>query len=108
MNQIIIIDGDAGSAQASPPVDIGDLDRYSVHTKFSASASGVLRVQASNYREGPFVDVANGSVELVDCDWMFNVANAGYRYFKMTWTPTAGSGTIESKAVLKEQYVKGA
>ncbi len=100
----------AGSDQRSSIFDLGDLSTFSIAVDFSGGAGdlvGTLYLECSN--DGTdFVVVANSSQAItVSASHMWSVTWAGYRYIRVYWDYTSGTGAIAAKLVAKENVVKG-
>lgn len=89
--------------------DLGDLREYSVHVIFTGSdVVGTLALQASNDNAN-FVEVTGSSQAIsASGDFLYNITNANYRYVRVSWAYTSGTGTITAKVVIKENPIKGA
>lgn len=109
MVELQLIDGDASANQLSPPVDMRDLRDFAIQSKYSGDGgtlNGLLTIQGSLFRSGPYVDHQEIVIE-DSCPYLIAVDEAMYRYFRVKWTNTSGSGNITVKCVLKENFVRG-
>jgi len=91
----------------TPPVDLGDLTRYSIETTFSGSnVVGVLTLESSNY--GVIWNTISGSTQAIaaSANHIYDVVNSSYRYYRLKWVYTSGTGNIGSKSFIKEETVK--
>ena len=100
---------DASANITSAPADLGDLKDFSIQHVFSSGTlQGTLKLQSSNNGTS-FIDVAGSSVAITAGDeTMSNVIGGQYRYVRVSWTRTAGTGTLTSSFVQKETPVTGA
>lgn len=108
MKEILLIGAaDAGSNFTSVEMDLGDLEAYSVQVSFSdVSLAGTLSLQSSNDAETWIeVDGSDQSVT-VGAAHMWNVNDASYRYVRVNWVNSAGTGTLTAKAAIKERVTK--
>lgn len=102
------------AAMISKPILLGQATNFSVQLLFGTGSSptGTFTLQVSNNRSGEIkVDAAS----IATSDWtdyatqaisavgnhMFNVANAGYRWARVTYTRTSGSGTLTVNVTVK-------
>lgn len=100
---------DASSTVTSTPVDLGDMVNYSCQVVFSSGTlNGTLKLTASNDNVN-YTDVTGSSQVIASgASHVWNVVNATYRYSKVVWTPSSGTGTISATALIKELQIKGA
>lgn len=97
----------AASSVTTPPIDLGDLTRYSVETTFSGSnVVGTLTLESSNF--GVIWNTVSGSSQAVTAstNHIYDVVNSSYRYVRLKWTYTSGTGNIGAKTFLKEPHVR--
>jgi hypothetical protein len=98
---------DASSDIASISYLLGDLREYSVHVEFSsATLNGQLSLEASN-DNADWVGIPE-SIQAVSsgASHLWTVMGAGYKYVRVYWDRSSGTGTITAKLVLKEFPVK--
>jgi hypothetical protein len=100
---------DAASNITSVGLDLGDLQVYSVHANFTGSTlAGTLALEASN-DNSDYATISGASQVIASAaSHVFNVVNAAYRYVRLTWTQTGGTGNLTVKAAIKENPIKGA
>ncbi len=100
---------DASSFTSSVKLDLGDLKSYSIQVSFSGSnVVGTLTLVASD-DDSIYTTVANSSVAVTaSASTLYDVRDAGYRYVKVSWAYTSGTGNITIKAAVKESWVRGA
>lgn len=105
----LISAADASVNITSIPLALGDLQVFSIHADFTgATLAGTLQLQASN--DGTdFVDITGASQVVASAgSHVFNVVNAAYKFVRLTWAQTGGTGNLTAKAVIKENLIKGA
>jgi len=100
-------DGAADSVSAA--YDLGDLQTYSIDINFSGSdLIGTLTLQARNSDTSDYVTVTNSSQAVTaGASHVWNVAGAAYRYVRVNWVWTSGSGTISAKFIAKVMQTIG-
>ena len=106
---------DVGSASfVSVPYDLGDLSVYAMQVVFSGGGSnlvGVLTLEASadSSPATNFVTVTGSSQAVAaSASHTWNVQGAGYRYIRVRWVFTSGTGNAVVSICAKENVVKGA
>lgn len=107
-----LLNQDATSNLVSAETDLGDLTKYSVHVYFTGGAGnlvGSLKLQASNTTNmspRDWVDVAN-SVQAVtaSASHMWNDIDATFRFLRVVWTYTSGTGNINTATLIKQHPV---
>lgn len=99
----------AGANATSVQATLGDLSNFSIHVDFSSGTlNGTLTLECSNDNTdwvtvtGSTQSVASGASH------MWNIANANYRYVRVVWAWTSGTGTATVRMIIKENVVKGA
>jgi hypothetical protein len=93
----------AAVTQTSVPVDIGDQTSYAIQTAFSSGTSAGTLVLQGSVDNTTFGDIDGTSkVVAAGAAVIYSVANAGYRYVRAYWVPSAGAGTMTVKALVKE------
>lgn len=100
---------DASVNITSVPMPLGDLQVFSIHADFSsASLGGTVALESSN-DESDWVAVSGATQVIASgASHLFNVVNAAYKFVRLTWVQTGGTGTLTVKAVIKENVIKGA
>lgn len=105
----------SGTAMAvgitSDPIWLGHIANYSLQIFFTGAPVGSFKLQLSddlgypNAAEEPnrdygishWTDITPSNQAILAAgDHGYNVTNAGYRWVRLVWTPTSGSGTITS------------
>lgn len=105
----LISAANAAVNQTSVPLRLNDLTTYSIQVDFSSGTlGGTLALEVSN--NGSTWSALTGSSQVVasGVSHLWTVQGAGYDYVRVTWTASAGTGTLSSVAFLKELVVKGA
>lgn len=95
----------------APPIDCLNLYCYSITARVTNSAglTGELKLQASNdYLDSmddrvtaspTWVDIDGSEIAVTgDIDQLWNVDSVGYRWARMVWTSTSGTGTLNAQA----------
>lgn len=96
---------------ASSAFDLGDLTCYSIEVVFSGGATdlvGTLTLEASN--DNTTFTTVTGSSQAITASaaHMWNVVGAGYRWVRVRWTFTSGTGNMQAYLSVKENRVVGA
>jgi hypothetical protein len=123
LNKQIVTDGYMGSALTSYPINIRSFPHFSIHWWVSAGTpSGTLKLQASSEDEDRITQLSGTAL----CDtyvthWVdlssimtdqtvtsgspatgiFNTATAGYKWVRLVWTPSGGTGTLQARIQAK-------
>lgn len=94
---------DAAVNQTSVGVQLGDQKEYSVHVVFSSGTlNGTLTLEASN-TDANYVTISGTSQAIASgAAHMYNVSGASYKFYRLKWVATSGTGTVTATAVLKE------
>mgnify|MGYP001615102711 CR=1 FL=1 len=110
MRTISLIATVAGTADVtSAAFDLGNIQTFSVAVDFSGTdLVGTLTLQCSNLAAGPFTTVASSSQAVTaSADHTWNVTGAGYRFVRVFWDFTSGTGNISATLVTKDSIVTG-
>ena len=111
----IVVNGDMSGSITSETVPLDQVFGYAVQAVYTTAGTlgGVLQLEASCDHEedneknvivaGTWTPVANSQVTLSGAgDYVWNVANPNYLWFRLTYTPAMGdSGTLEVTCVTK-------
>lgn len=112
MKLATIIATQSGAADVtSAAMELGDIQTFSISVDFTGSnLVGTLTLESSNESAtSGFTTVANSSQSVTSsADHMWSVTGAGYRWVRVFWDYTSGTGNITAKFVGKEQLVKPA
>lgn len=106
-NEELVLDStDMASGIESDPIWLAHIEHYSIQVVFTGSPNGSFSVQASNDKgsstnKTEFAEITNWtevSSENVTTagSRMLNLENVGYRWARLVWTPSSGSGTVTS------------
>jgi hypothetical protein len=93
----------------SAAIELGDIQSFSVSVDFTGSnIVGTLTLECSNESAtAGFTTVASSSQAVTSsADHMWSVSGAGYRWVRVFWDYTSGTGNITAKFVGKETLVK--
>lgn len=99
----------AATSVTSAYYDLGDITNFSVYVDFTgADVVGTLTLECSN--DGSAFITVTGSSQAVSTstDHCWSVSGAGYRYLRVKWVYTSGTGNITAYFVAKETRVLGA
>jgi hypothetical protein len=110
----IIDAGDMSGPLVSSVIDLDDVKLGSIQSVFSGAPAGDLALELSNdiVAPGGDPDVAvtnwtsyTGSVYTVAAagTYMHNISNMGYKWLRLTWTPSGGAGTLDATAAVKHE-----
>ena len=93
----------------SAAFDLGNIQTFSVQVDFSGTdLVGTLTLQCSNASTGPWTTVTSSSQAVTaSADHTWNVTGAGYRYVRVFWDYTSGTGNIGAVLVTKDTIVTG-
>lgn len=105
----IISAADAGSNITSVPLKLEDLQVFSIHCDFDdAGLNGTLNIESSN-DNSDWISVSGASTSVSSgASHMFNVINAAYKFVRVTWVNSSGTGNLTAAAVIKENPIIGA
>lgn len=107
----LISNADASSNITSVPFDIGDEKVVCITVDFSGGGgdlAGTLKLQAS-IDNSVYIDVADSDQAITGSeDHMWSIADAAYRYVRVDWAYSSGTGNLTAKAIVKSTPVKGA
>jgi len=100
LNAPIVVNGSMAADVASTPVEITTFNGYSVTAKVTGGSSpdGMIAIQVSNDDAASptsWIELA-GSANTIDGDdtVVWNVADAYYKWFRIFYDRTSGSGTL--------------
>lgn len=106
-NYILIDAANAAVTVTSVALGLGDLDKFSIHADFSgATLGGTLTLECSNDEVDWIMVVNSDQLVASAASHMWNVSGASYLYVRVKWVPTAGTGTLTCKALIKENITK--
>lgn len=95
----------SSSSVTSGAFDLGELKEYSAQIVFTgADVVGTLKLTCS-VNGTNYVDVTGSSQAITaSAGMVYNITDAQYRFFKVDWTYTSGTGNITITAIAKEPY----
>jgi hypothetical protein len=96
----------ANSSTTSVYYDLVDITKFSIQVFFTGTnLEGVLVLQASNEPANGFVDVDGSSKNVTYSEnHMWDVTEIGFRYVRVKWTYSTGSGNIYSSLFTKKDF----
>jgi hypothetical protein len=99
-----MLSGVTAADVTSEPIQLGDLIFFSIHVVVTGSdVVGTFTLEASNNGTS-WVTVASSSQAITLSDDVFyDVREATYRYVRLVFDYTSGTGTITATAIIKEQ-----
>lgn len=95
----------ATSTQTSEEVSVFGVDKLSIHAKFSANNSGTFTLQAKNSDSDSWfnVDFNVAMTITAEAETLMLMNEVPFDKIKLTWTPSAGSGTLTAVLKMKSQ-----
>jgi len=96
----------ATSNVTSIPYQLNDSKDYSIHVNFSSTGlNGSLVLEASNTNAtNDYIPITESTQAVASgAKHMWNVYEAQYKFVRMAWTRTSGTGTITAYFVEKEK-----
>lgn len=108
MKQTFLVrDESAGADVTSVDYDLGDMTQYSISVTFSgADLAGTLTLEAS-VDKTQWKTITNSDQAVTTATGhIWNVTNAAYRYVRVFWEYTSGTGNITAFMIVKENVVK--
>jgi hypothetical protein len=105
----VIVNGATAANLTSPAVDLGDLQVYGIEVLVTGSdVVGTFTLEASNTKNA-WVTISGSSQAITaSADVFYDVTKAGYRYVRLVFAYTSGTGAITASVVVKENLIKGA
>lgn len=106
----LITSQSAAADMFSAAYDLGDLVTFSIEVDFTGSdVAGTLTLECRDSDSAAWKTVAGSSQSITtSIDHVWNVTGAGYRWIRVNWDYTSGTGNISSTLVAKELRVVGA
>lgn len=104
----ILQNGDTAATVWSVPYAINEHRDYSIHLTFTNDATGTVSLYCANDPNEEYSLIEDSEVEIENCPFLYNVAEAGYKWIKMKWTPPAthtNTGTMKAYLVVKSLMV---
>lgn len=104
MKEAILLDAvNAASNQTSVQFDLGDLINYSIQNTFSSGTLNGSLALLGSMDNVTYATIENSAKTVTSGGAViYSVEGAGYRYVKVQWTNSSGTGTITSKIYVKE------
>lgn len=113
MKTVNLIKTQSGAANVtSSAYQLGDQQTFSCEVVFSGGGgnlAGTLTLQASNDETGAsnFITVSGSSQAVTSsASHMWNVTGAGYRWVRVFWNYTSGTGNITANLTVKDNLVR--
>ena len=105
----IITSGNMASNVTSSGIDILKMEQCSIQAVWSGSSpTGAFKIQASNdivssaASVSTWSDLSDSSYSITaDGDFMWALSPASYRFIRLVYTRTSGTGTLNAKALCK-------
>lgn len=100
----LISAGNMAGSLTSPTAILEDARAVAVHARYAGAPSGSLKIQAS--LDGTnWVDLGGAFTTAVSAagETLYQIADAGYKYLRMTYTFTAGTGTLNARINIKSE-----
>lgn len=100
----------AAADATSAAFDLGDLALFSVEIEFSgADLVGTLTLQCQDTPGTAWKTVASSSQAVTaSADHLWSISGAAYRYVRVFWDYTSGTGNITAYLAAKQTAVIGA
>jgi hypothetical protein len=105
-NDLVLSSTDMSANLQSNPIWLGHIEHFSIQLVFTGTPNGSFKLQASLDDGGidvsspsvtNWTDVANSSQAITAAgDHLYTVQNASYKWVRLVWTFSSGSGTITS------------
>ena len=96
------------SSLTSNPIWLGHIANFAIQLVFTGTPNGTLKLQCSNDEGAKTNDISNVSITnwtdidgsdqaiVASGDHVWNVQNCGYRWVRVVYTASSGSGTLTS------------
>lgn len=105
--EILLQTVSAATSVKSGFTDLGDLTSFCIDVIITGSdVAGTVALECS--RDGVTVKtVTDSSISITNsADTIYDVAACGYRFVRVSWTYSSGTGNITVKNTIKEHSVK--
>jgi len=110
----ILTAGDMSGILHSEVLDLGEIDLGSIQAIYTGAPVGNLTLELSNdiiaLGGDPNSLVANwtvyaGSSQAIAAagNFIYNISNMGYKWLRMVWTPSSGTGVLNATAMVKNE-----
>ena len=94
---------DASSTITSGNTDVSQVDKFSIHCKFSANVSGSFTVEAKNSDNDSYYVLDFGSALTLttasECQIVCN--EVPFKLVRLVWTPSAATATLTATLAMK-------
>ena len=91
-----LVNMDMSTNITSPVMDLGEVGGFAVHSIFTGSPVGSLQVEASNTQNASdFIPMDTYAVTAAG-KRLINVEKTHYKYIRITYTFTSGTGSLTS------------
>lgn len=89
--------GTISTNYTSNPFRVGDFDRFAVQFALTGTLAGTIKLQAS-IDDLNYVDIPDSIISVNGADvFLVSIAYFAYKYVRVVYTRTSGSGTINAK-----------
>jgi hypothetical protein len=89
--------GTISTSYTSNPFRVGDFDRFAIQFAISGTLAGGLKLQAS-IDDLNYVDIPDSIISINGTDvFLISIAYFAYKYARVVYTRTSGTGAIEAK-----------
>ena len=95
---------DGSSTKTSVEFELVDRTNYGIEVELTGSSlAGTMEIIASITGQ-TYISITESAVILSGGDdLMYSVSNGNYRYVKLRWTPTSGTGNINATFLIKQE-----
>lgn len=110
MKDIVLVDAQSAATFAnSAPWALGDIKDYNIQVEITGSnVVGTLKLQARNRDDASWIDVTDSSQAITSSgEHMWNVSRASYKFVRVSWAYTSGTGNISAYLHYKEVRERG-
>ncbi len=101
LNQLVLDAEDMSDDITSDPIDVGEVGGFAVHSEFTDAPVGTLVISASNDLDMTFIAIDSYSVAAAGSR-LVNVEMPRYKYIKVTYTSTSGTGELSVRVSGKQ------
>ncbi len=96
LNPTVLDAEDMSENIESTPLDVGETGGFAVHSDFSGAPGGSLVVSVSNDLDMTFIPIDTYAVT-TEGSRLLNVESARWKYVKVTYTKTSGTGALTTR-----------
>jgi len=103
LNELIFDAQSMSTDLTSSIIDLGEAVGYCAHFVWTGSPEGSVIVQASNFNNNldSFVEVDSQATGGTDGNYLLNIERAQYRYVRVLFSRTSGTGTLNTRVSAK-------